>query len=206
MKITLFVVLATVLLMLEANAVNVPGYIISQSGDTSKGQIDLPYGGPLVRHLDTSDISFSIKFIGNGGKKSYTPAEIKGFGFQDNSKWIHFESLNMAEGRRVGPFKKFYRFFVLRAFDGAIPGYTLHLKLGDLIKGPIEHETSWWFNTKNFGWQPGEFSNTKKKLVKELKMLFDMEDQFLETIPDKIRKGESIKIIMDYNEWKKTHP
>ena len=207
MKECLIFMTFALLLFNVTNAMDVPGYVVKNSKDTIHGQI--VYTPPKAKgkdgayEIDTS-MFWRAKFITqNGGKESYKPNEINSFGFQVNGQWHHYETITLVKGLAgIGR----ANFFSRRIVEGAIAGF---IDDGlDYFEIDDSKTRTWWFKTKSTN--PGFvddliFSTKKKTLAKELKYFFQMEEAFLETIPEKIEKGKVYKVIQAYNDWKKNH-
>lgn len=191
------------------HALDVPGYIINNAKDTVRGQI--VYTPPKAKgkngpyETDTS-MTWKVRFTdANGKKENYRPREIRGFGFQLEDTWHHYETITPVKG--MGGLVR-YEFFGRRVIDGPVQGFRG-------IEGLEYFETDenktydWWFETRGTGLNGfiyDLFSTKKKKLAQELKYFFQMEDAFLETLPEKVEKENVYKIIQSYNSWKKSHP
>lgn len=188
------------------NAMDVPGYIVKNTNDTIRGQIvympPKAKGKNGIYEIDTS-MTWKVKFIAQDGRKeNYKPKEIKGFGFQLNNTWHNYITVTPQQG--IAGLGK-YEFFGRRVIDGEIKGYigTTGLEYFVIDEDKIY---DWWFETNGKGLNGfiyDLFSTKKKKLTQELKYFFQMEDEFLETIPEKIEKERVYKIIRLYNDWKK---
>lgn len=209
MKRILTIISFLTLLFSTTKAMDVLGYIVKNSSDTIRGQV--AYTPPKAKgkngvyETDTS-MAWRVKFTASDGRKeNYKPKEIKGFGFQLNGTWHHYVTVTPQKGM-AGLGK--YEFFGRRIFDGVVKGYVGidGLDYFDIDEGKTY---DWWFETKGKGLNGfifDLFSTKKKKLTQELKYFFQMEDAFLETIPEKVEKERVYKIIKSYNDWKKTHP
>lgn len=207
----LTILISTFSFYTATNAMDVPGYIVKKTNDTIRGQI--VYTPPKAKgkngpyETDTSMV-WRVKFIAPGGRKeNYKPNEIRGFGFQLNAVWHHYATVTPQKGLAgLGR----YEFFGRRVIDGAIKGYVGNDET-DYFELDENESYDWWFETSSTGaglngFIYDLFSTKKKKLAQELKYFFQMEDAFLETIPEKIEKERVFKIIKSYNDWKKNHP
>ncbi len=191
------------------NALDLPGYIVNNSGDTVRGQI--VYTPPKARgrngtYETDSSMTWKIRFTAQAGQKeNYKPKEIRGFGFQLHEIWIHYETITPQKGM-AGLGK--YEFFGRLIIDGPVKGYVGMEGLG-YFNLDEEKTHDWWFKTKGAGLNGfiyDLFSTKKKKLAQELKYFFQMEDAFLDSLPEKVEKERVYKIIRSYNDWKKAHP
>src|SRR5690348_13627197 len=81
-----------------ANATEYEGYIINNSGDTVKGQVDVVFKKALIgkKEIDFGEMEMAIKFSEKGAKaKKMKAGEIAGYGFNYEGTWYHLEILDM---------------------------------------------------------------------------------------------------------------
>lgn len=208
-----------------SNATDCEGYIITSTGDTVRGTVDVSIKKALIgkKEIDFGDMEMKISFTEKGEKKKkFKAGEIAGYGFYYEGEWYHFEVLDIQKNfgqkapKLLGKVFNDFRFFVYRVYDGQLPIYKNYWNSENQSKDPASGEIratgtsqnyDLYVKNKEYGFV--EIAPTtlggNKKLKEFLKKYLKLEDDFLKTVDDKAKFSDAEDILKRYNDWKKAN-
>lgn len=203
-----------------AQATDVEGYVIKNTGDTVKGTVEITYVKSLFnkeKTIDFGDMEFQIKFTEKGGKsRKWKAGEINGFGFSSGGEWYHFEFLDLAKNYGQKAPKMFFKtvndfkWFILRIYDGVLPIYYHYSRNYDENKATGYYTRTGDSHGLLVKMSDGKFDEIapttlggNKKFKEYLKNNLKLEDEFLKTVDDKAKFSDAETILKRYNDWEK---
>ena len=204
-----------------ANATEYEGYIINNTGDTVKGQVDVVFKKALIgkKEIDFGEMEMAIKFSEKGAKsKKMKAGDIAGYGFNYEGTWYHLEVLDMQKNsgqkgsKILGKMFNNFTFFIHRLYDGSLPVYKDYIKYGSDNPNSQPGVTTSGYDlyVKNNDGIFVEIASPtpggNKKFKEFLKKYLKLEDAFLNTVDDKAKFSDAEEILVQYNEWKKKNP
>lgn len=170
-----------------------PGYVILESGKRLEGIVQL--GTFIEREL-------KIKFVDRGKKVTYTPEEIKGYGFEqtqiddlglEKKSWIHFERMEALEPPRIFAPKNV---FVEREVEGTFDLFCFFIQQRSNIDKPYEY----YYLLRS---EKGELTKvTEASFSKKIKQHFGAYTALIDRLGKKqFRFDNMTRIVKDYNYW-----
>ncbi len=156
-----------------------PGYLITESGDTLKGEVKI---NPKKEHDNHRKVFFKDA---SGNQKNYKPEKVKGYGYGNN----HYLSFNSASEW------VFYK----RLTNGPIILYKSSFEVTVMNKTDFEFE---YFLFKEGDKKPTEVKEHKfkKQLQEWMKDYPEPAEEYKDE--KKLDEAAAVKIITQYNLWK----
>lgn len=195
----------------NCNAKTIPGFIITESSDTITGEIKLSLfnpntGGYIVHGIDLESFSSLVRFKASSDKRfrNYEPEDIKGFCFYYKSNVYTFRKLKLEFSSIIKADRIRYRFLNL-IYKGELSLYRdIVRKPGmkdpyDLTNQEEIHYDYYLFNELN-GLNKVELTK-ELKTIKDLLSLYNLDEDFLNQIPEKSKFKEIEAILKKYDDW-----
>jgi hypothetical protein len=205
------VTVLTGLLMLvcrTGNATKVAGYIVDNGHDTIYGLIKLrnvsQKGILLINGFDTESLHEKVLFMkkGTGTFQTYLPNMIQSFGFRQDSMDFVFRSFLIEHNTVFYNDKSKYRFLRL-IYDGSLDLYqdiTPTDKENDAFAGARTNYYEFFIGTCTSDVIKAAFDD-KIKTVRDILDQFDVEGQYIYTVPEATKIKDLLVILQDYDQW-----
>lgn len=213
MKIRFIVTVVLTLFFYQMQARKVPGYIIRNSSDTIYGEIrvsgtDLYKGETVLFGTNLKSLHLAVEFREKGENRfhSFTPKDIKEFGFFDKSIDYRFRSFVIESKSIVKSERKRARFLNL-VWQGEVALYRdivqreNFLKTGFLNDRVIDYYDYYLLDEKH-GLR--KVVGTKEyKTLKDLLKYYEVDQRFIDQLSPNIRFKDVTEVILEYETWKK---
>lgn len=190
----------------------VQGYIIDNNSDTITGKVkisgfDLYARGFVLTGINLEPLYSCVKFKRNDtrGFQNYYPQDISKFGFLYDSNEYIFERF-IIESKSIINSDRLNDKFLNLIHKGNIALYRNFTRANNPLRDDrlndisIEYYDYYLYNAKN-GLTKVEISKDFESLIDLLKH-YDLEEEFLGTLPKNIRIGDIPDILIEYDLWK----
>jgi hypothetical protein len=193
-----------------------PGYIIRNSSDTIYGEIrvsifDLYRGGTVLLGINLEPFHSAAYFREKGENRfhSFTPKDIKEFGFFDKSIDYRFRSFVIESKSIVKSERKRLRFLNL-VWQGEVALYRdIVRKDNDYMSGARNDRIVDYYDYYLLDEQHGltRVSGTKEyKTLKDLLKYYEIDQRFIDQLSPNIRFKDVTEVLLEYEKWKKKNP
>lgn len=205
-----------VLLTLNVNlalADKVPGFIVKNSSDTIYGEIkvsnfDLYRGGTVLSGINLEPFHSAVEFRENNARrfKSFTPTDLKGFGFNIESINYRFSTFVIESKSIVKSERKRLRFLNL-VLQGEIALYRdIVRKDNDYMSGArydkiVDYHDYYLFDEKHG--LKRVVATKEYKTVKDLLKYYEIDQRFIDRLSPNIRFKDATEVLLEYEKWKK---
>lgn len=196
-----------------AFARKVPGYVIRNSSDTLYGEIrvsgtDLYRGETVLSGISLKSLHSSVEFREKGKKHfhSFTPKDIREFGFFDRSINYRFRSFVIEAKSIVKSERKRLRFLNL-VWQGEVALYRdivqreNYLKTGFLNDKVIDYYDYYLLDEKHG--LKRVVATKECKTLKDLLKYYEIDQRFIDQLSPNIRFKDVTEVILEYEKWKK---
>jgi hypothetical protein len=201
---------------LNCEAKKVSGFIITNTSDTLIGEVKVYLRNPNMRGfniygIDVEPFYSVVRFKGNTDKwfKNYEPKDILGFCFRYKSNDYFFHEFKLIKKSLFSTDCFQYRFLNL-IYKGSISLYQ------DVIRFPLmknfdnfvqysETYYDYYLYDSIKGIQKVEFTKDIKT-VKDILSFYNVDEDFLNKIPENSRPKEIKDILEKYDSWLIEHP
>lgn len=208
--------LIAILLLINSGlafASKVPGYIIKNSSDTICGEIrvsafDLYRGGTVLLGINLEPFHSAVYFRekGKNSFNSFTPKDVREFGFFNKSIEYRFKSFVIESNSIVKSERKRLRFLNL-IYKGEVSLYRdIVRKDNSYMDGARNDRVIDYYDYYLFDDQHGLRKVTGTKDYKNLKGLlsyYEIDQSFVEQLSPNIRFKDIQMVLIEYEKWRK---
>lgn len=217
MKRIRFAIIAVILISSidSVSAKKAPGYIIRHNCDTVFGEVNIPFfdlysGGFVFYGINLEPFQSALYFREKKNDRftAFTPKDISGFGFTYKSVSYRFKTLLIEYKSIVKSERKRLRFLNL-IYQGQLALYKeIERKESHFTTG-IPNKLVEYFNYYLYDDKHGlkRVIPTKEfKTVKDILQYYDIQPNFLETLPSNARFKDLEYYLEAYYLWKRQNP
>lgn len=191
-------------------ATRVAGYIVTETSDTLHGEIrisnfDKITGAWIFNGFDQQSLHYGVFFKENGYShfQSYTPKDIRAFGFNYQSTDYIFRSFVLVTKDLFNKEQKRYRFLSLE-YNGRISllcdlVYTIN-RMNYTSQRDYYITYEYYLFSESKGLKKLELTKNTKSLS-DLLLFYSIEKDYLELLPVKARLKDIKTILAAYDNW-----